>query len=47
MVQLLPGPNIWVEYANAEFGRRVHTPAEEALASAQRRAEALENRLRK
>ena len=40
----MPG---WVEYANAEFGRRVHTPAEEALASAQRRAEALENRLRK
>lgn len=37
----------WVEYANAEFGRRVHTPAEEALAAAQRRAEALENRLRK
>jgi hypothetical protein len=40
----MPG---WVEFANAEFGRRVHTPAEEALASAQRRAEALENRLRK
>ena len=37
----------WVEFANAEFGRRVHTPAEEALAAAQRRAEALENRLRK
>jgi len=40
----MPG---WVEFANAEFGRRVHTPAEEALAAAQRRAEALENRLRK
>ena len=40
----MPG---WVEFANAEFGRRVHTPAEEALASAKRRAEALENRLRK
>jgi hypothetical protein len=39
-------PN-WVAFANAEFGRRVHTPAEEALAAAQRRAEALENRLRK
>ncbi len=37
----------WVEFANAEFGRRAHTPAEEALADAQRRAEALENRLRK
>ena len=40
----MPG---WVDFANAEFGRRVHTPAEEALAAAQRRAEALENRLRK
>ena len=37
----------WVDFANAEFGRRVHTPAEEALAAAKRRAEALENRLRK
>ena len=37
----------WVEFANAEFGRRVHTPAEEALEAARKRAEALENRLRK
>jgi len=36
----------WVAFANAEFGRREHTPAQEALAEAQRRAEALENRLR-
>ena len=37
----------WVAFANAEFARREHTPAEEALAAAQRRAEALENRLRR
>jgi hypothetical protein len=37
----------WVAFANAEFGRRKHTPAEEALAEAQKRAEALENRLRR
>jgi hypothetical protein len=37
----------WVAFANAEFGRRDHTPAEEALAEAQKRAEALENRLRR
>ena len=37
----------WVAFANAEFGRRVHTPAEEALAAAQKRAEDLENRLRR
>ena len=39
----------WVAFANAEFGRREHghTPAEEALADAQKRAEALENRLRR
>ncbi len=37
----------WVAFANAEFGRRKHTPAEEALAEAQRRAEELENRLRR
>jgi hypothetical protein len=36
----------WVDFANAEFGRRVHTPAEAALAAAQKRAEELENRLR-
>jgi len=36
----------WVAFANAEFGRREHTPAQEALAEAQKRAEALENRLR-
>jgi hypothetical protein len=27
----------WVAFANAEFGRREHTPAEEALAEAQKR----------
>jgi hypothetical protein len=37
----------WVAFANAEFGRRKHTPAEEALADAKRRAEELENRLRR
>lgn len=37
----------WVAFANAEFGRREHTPAEEALAEAQSLAEALENRLRR
>lgn len=37
----------WVAFANAEFGRREHTPAEEALEAARKRAEALENRLRK
>jgi hypothetical protein len=37
----------WVAFANAEFGRRQHTPAEEALAQAQKRAEALEHRLRR
>jgi hypothetical protein len=37
----------WVAFANAEFGRRDHTPAEEALAEAKKRAEALENRLRR
>jgi hypothetical protein len=37
----------WVAFANAEFGRRGHTPAEEALAEAQKRAEALESRLRR
>jgi hypothetical protein len=37
----------WVAFANAEFGRREHTPAEEALADAQRRAQELENRLRR
>jgi hypothetical protein len=37
----------WVAFANAEFGRREHTPAEEALAEAQKRAEALESRLRR
>ena len=37
----------WVDFANAEFGRREHTPAEEALESARRRAEALESRLRR
>jgi len=37
----------WVAFANAEFGRRKHTPAEEALAEAQKRADALESRLRR
>ena len=37
----------WVAFANAEFGRRKHTPAEEALAEAQKRAEELETRLRR
>ena len=37
----------WVAFANAEFGRREHTPAEEALAEAQKRAMALESRLRR
>lgn len=55
-VELMSEPDIeafavempdWVAFANAEFGRREHTPAEQALADAQRRAEALENRLRK
>jgi hypothetical protein len=37
----------WVDFANAEFGRqpRGHTPAEDALSAAQRRAHALEERL--
>ena len=37
----------WVAFANAEFGRLEHTPAEAALDEAQRRAEILENRLRR
>jgi hypothetical protein len=37
----------WVAFANAEFGRRKHTPAEEALAEAQKRAQELESRLRR
>jgi hypothetical protein len=37
----------WVAFANAEFGRREHTPVEEALEAARRRAEDLENRLRR
>jgi hypothetical protein len=39
----------WVAFANAEFGRREqgHTPADQALADAHRRAEALESRLRR
>src|SRR5262249_28537464 len=37
----------WAAFANAEFGRREHTPAEEALAEARKRAEALEARLRR
>jgi hypothetical protein len=37
----------WVAFANTEFGRREHTPAEEALAEAKKRAEALESRLQR
>jgi len=37
----------WVAFANAEFGRGAHTTAEQALAGAQKRAEELENRLRR
>jgi hypothetical protein len=37
----------WVAFANAEFGRREHTPAADALAEAQKRAEALEKRLQR
>jgi hypothetical protein len=37
----------WVAFANAEFGRGGHSPAEEALAEAQKRAEELERRLRR
>ena len=37
----------WVAFANIEFARREHAPAQEALAEAQRRANALENRLRR
>ncbi|HKF44437.1 MAG TPA: hypothetical protein VKG01_15155 [Thermoanaerobaculia bacterium] len=37
----------WVAFANAEFGRREHTPAEEALAEAENRARQLEARLRR
>jgi len=36
----------WVAFANAEYGRGGHSPAEEALAEAQKRAESLEKRLR-
>jgi hypothetical protein len=55
-VELLSEPDIeafavempdWVAFANAEFGRREHTPAEQALEAAKRRAEALENKLRR
>ena len=37
----------WVAFANEEFERREHTPAREALAEAQRRAQAVESRLRR
>ena len=37
----------WVAFANTELARREHAPAAEALAEAQRRANALENRLRR
>jgi hypothetical protein len=37
----------WVAFANVEFGRRQHTPAEEALAEAKKRAQELEDRLRR
>src|SRR5258706_5753622 len=37
----------WVAFANAIFGQREHTPAEEALALARKRANDLENRLKR
>jgi hypothetical protein len=37
----------WVAFANAEFSRRAHTPADKALAEAQKRAEELESRMRR
>lgn len=37
----------WVAFANAEFGRRGHAPDEEAMSEAARRADALEQRLRR
>jgi hypothetical protein len=37
----------WVAFANEEFERREHTPAQEALAEAQRRAQEVESRLRR
>lgn len=37
----------WVAFANAEYGRHEHTPAADALAEAQKRAEALERRLQR
>ncbi|HET7453535.1 MAG TPA: hypothetical protein VFL12_12380 [Thermoanaerobaculia bacterium] len=37
----------WVDFANAEFPRHDHDPAEQALADARKRAEELENRLRR
>ena len=37
----------WVAFANVEFARREHAPAEEALAEAKKRAEAVESRLRR
>jgi hypothetical protein len=40
----MPG---WVDFANTEFPRRVHTPAELALEDAKKRAEELENRLKR
>jgi hypothetical protein len=55
-IELLNEPDIeafgvemtdWVDFANTEFGRRVHTPAEQALEEAKKRAEALEARLKK
>lgn len=37
----------WVAFANAMFGQREHTSAEEALAEARKRANELESRLRR
>ena len=37
----------WVAFANEEFERREHTPAQEALVEAMRRAQAVESRLRR
>ena len=36
----------WVAFANAEYGRREQTPAADALAAAQKRAQQVEDRLR-
>jgi hypothetical protein len=37
----------WVAFANTMFGQREHTPAQQALEDARRRAKELEDRLRR